>query len=309
MATATSNTATLQSIFGRSWFWFSQITSIIGVISIIDDLNSWALLASTVMTWLRENIHVVYAALEWLGQAFHLIIEAYRFVVHPLIRFLLGWLPFEVPTIVLDLLLITSLALSGILRERYAATAPFSAAVHQFEDALRARLKRDKAKVDARAFEIVLAELTSSANRTEQLRSVHSEALARARREGRAPEELSGYEVTIELLGDKARSYFHDFGFDAYHSKVDPLEERKKKFETAEDNTVRFWVRLAAFLFALLFLDFVMFVLPQAQAGASLSWLTGSPMRTSSSAAVGWTAQVMSHCALVRPALTAMAAS
>src|SRR5690606_11664631 len=35
------------------------------------------------------------------------------------------------------------------------------------------------------------------------------------------------------------------------------------------------------------------------QAGASLSWLTGSPMSTSSSAAVGGTAQVASHCAVV----------
>lgn len=266
MATATSSTTTWQSVFGRSWFWFSQITSIVGVISIVDDLHSWALLASAAMSWLRENIHLVYVALEWLGRAFHFVIETYRFIVHPIIRFLLGWLPFEVPTILLDLLLITSLALSGILRERYAATAPFSLAVRQFEDALRARLRQDKVKADARAFEIVLAELTSSANRTEQLRSVHSEAIDRARREGRSPVDLSNYEITVALLRDKAPAYFNDFGYDAYHSKIDPFEERKRKFETAEDNTVRFWVRLAALLFGLLFLDFVMFVLPQAQA-------------------------------------------
>ena len=43
-------------------------------------------------------------------------------------------------------------------------------------------------------------------------------------------------------------------------------------------------------------------------AGASLSCATGSPMSTSSSAAVGCTAHVASHCALVRPAFTATAA-
>src|SRR5690242_9088004 len=43
-------------------------------------------------------------------------------------------------------------------------------------------------------------------------------------------------------------------------------------------------------------------------AGASLSWATGSPINTSSSAAVGWTAQVASHCALVSCALTPIAA-
>ena len=83
------------AVLARVWFVFSTVTSIIGLVSIVDDLKSWGLVARNVMDWLVANVPPLHELLRLLGVAIHEVLDIYRGIVHPIFRWLFQWLPFQ----------------------------------------------------------------------------------------------------------------------------------------------------------------------------------------------------------------------
>lgn len=103
---------------GRAWFWFSQITSVIGLIGIIDDLRLW----NQFWTWFVANVEAVLPSIAQLaaevGRFVHAGLDAFRSAYRPVIDFLLQWLPFKIPTLAKDVLFVAAFILLGSFRAR-----------------------------------------------------------------------------------------------------------------------------------------------------------------------------------------------
>jgi hypothetical protein len=100
----------------RAWFWFSQIISLIGLISMLDDLRLWVATVRRLIALLDRWIPPLAALVENLGYMLHAVVETWRAVVHPPLELLFGWLPFEVPLIVRELLVVAAFVTTGWVR-------------------------------------------------------------------------------------------------------------------------------------------------------------------------------------------------
>ncbi|MEZ5956468.1 MAG: hypothetical protein R3C27_04565 [Hyphomonadaceae bacterium] len=103
---------------GAAWFWFSQATSIIGLVGIIEDLKAWA----SVATWLMHQVQAVApllaSTLDAMGVLVHAGLELFRSVFRPVFDFLLGWVPFEIPQFVKDAAVVMVFVLLGRWRTK-----------------------------------------------------------------------------------------------------------------------------------------------------------------------------------------------
>lgn len=114
-----------ESSWSKAWFWFSQVMSVIGLASILDDLKLWMLGVHWVIAKINLVMPWLAAALIDLGALLHKIVSAWRHLIHPLIDFLLRWLPFTVPVVVKDLLLVAVFVGLGWWRTDESWTRPW----------------------------------------------------------------------------------------------------------------------------------------------------------------------------------------
>lgn len=222
------------SYLGRSWFILSNITSAIGVISLVDDLNSWTVAIGLLMKWLLEHLPPIHDIFLIFAQALHWVIEIFRSVIHPIFRFLFQWVPFEIPGVLLDLSLVVSLSLGGVLRARYVVQSKLNAARAAFERDLRKELAADGIK---KAFSWIFTQLMSY----------------RDKNDSKNEAELK------QVLGNKLEEYFERFDRYAYAKAVETAEFEMRTYEVRELGVVRFWTRLSAALCGVVFMDFMLF--------------------------------------------------
>jgi len=81
----------------KLWNWFGTVGGIIA-------------LSSMAETWASDIVG-------WKG-FIGVLIHSYQTAVHPIFKFLLGWLPFDVPTFLIDYLVIGLIVLSSIYKAR-----------------------------------------------------------------------------------------------------------------------------------------------------------------------------------------------
>ncbi|HEX5724670.1 MAG TPA: hypothetical protein VFX98_04345 [Longimicrobiaceae bacterium] len=98
---------------GRYWFYLSQVLSIIGLAGILDDLTSWLKFVTWGMARVRGFSPDLSAFLVWIGGAIRSVVALWRQVLHPVVDWALGWLPFHVPILVKDLLLVLLFVVIG----------------------------------------------------------------------------------------------------------------------------------------------------------------------------------------------------
>lgn len=108
----------IAAALGAAWFWFSQATSIVGLIGIVEDLKLWVDTAAWLIAQARALAPGFADALVAIGAALHAALELFRGVFRPLFDFLLGWLPFDVPQIAKDAAVVAVFALLGHWRMR-----------------------------------------------------------------------------------------------------------------------------------------------------------------------------------------------
>lgn len=90
-----------------AWLYFSQVTSIIGLISIIDDLRSWISVATTISRFLQNNISVsIYSIVRYIFSCINDLVKIYRELVHPVVDWLTQWLPYPIPSTVKDIIIV-----------------------------------------------------------------------------------------------------------------------------------------------------------------------------------------------------------
>lgn len=97
----------------RFWFWFSQITSVIGLASLIDDLKIWMAFVEWLIGALDGLWPILARLAEGIGGVLHAVISLWRSIFHPVIDILLGWLPVSIPPWVKDVVLIAIFVLLG----------------------------------------------------------------------------------------------------------------------------------------------------------------------------------------------------
>ncbi len=92
----------LKAGIGAAWSWFSQIASIVGLVGIVEDLKIWL----AIWTWCQTRVHELAPGLERFlvaaGAAIHQGLEFFRGLYRPAFEFLFGWLPFDVPIVLMD---------------------------------------------------------------------------------------------------------------------------------------------------------------------------------------------------------------
>ncbi len=103
---------------GKAWFWLSQLTTVIGLASIADDIRVWIDLWHWALSGIRDWVPQLGALVEWLVEPLHEAIGLFRSLIRPAVGWLLGWLPWDLPGEAKDLLVIALLAVSGQLRAR-----------------------------------------------------------------------------------------------------------------------------------------------------------------------------------------------
>lgn len=101
---------------GRTWFWFSQVVTVISLISIVEDLRLW----TNAISWLNERLRDLLPALQrivaGLGRALDWVLELFRGIFRPIVEFCLQWLPFEIPEIVKDGIVVAVFVGVGLVR-------------------------------------------------------------------------------------------------------------------------------------------------------------------------------------------------
>jgi len=98
--------SSLKAKLGRWWFYLSQVLSVIGLAGILDDIKSWLKFVEWGTARIREISPDLSALLLLIGGFIRSIVSLWRSILHPPVDFLLGWLPFQVPVLAKDLLLV-----------------------------------------------------------------------------------------------------------------------------------------------------------------------------------------------------------
>ena len=103
----------------EQWLWVSQITSLIGIISILDDLKSWAALLASIIRSMGNIIPQLPDILGKLAIFLHQVAEIWRAVVHPAFLFLFGWTGLHFSPMQIDVICVTFLLTLSIARSIY----------------------------------------------------------------------------------------------------------------------------------------------------------------------------------------------
>lgn len=91
---------------GVAWSWFSQVTSVVGLVGIVEDLKVWLRTAAWCTERVRAAAPQLADFLAGLGAAIHAGLEFFRGLYRPIFEFLFGWLPFDVPVLAMDILVV-----------------------------------------------------------------------------------------------------------------------------------------------------------------------------------------------------------
>lgn len=242
-AAARRSETALVFLLRRTWLYLSNAISIIGLISLLNDLTSWGIVIGGAMAWLMQHLPPLHELLNDFGNLIHIIIEAYRDFLYPKLRWLFQWLPIRIPGILIDLLTIFSLAMAGFLRERLRAPSRFRAEYQKFHHAFEQRVRADGFEFNREQEAEIFNELA---------RELPDNSEQQARQE----EKLRG------LLGAKFTIYHAEFGPNAYRVAVESHRDPVREFQDHEFEYVRRWLQVSMVLCMILFLDFVFFGLP-----------------------------------------------
>ncbi|QBF26570.1 hypothetical protein EXN22_13025 [Pseudomonas tructae] len=98
--------------------FFLKFSGFVGLISIFDDLKAWKAFWDTSIAWVGSVSLSLAVILEKIPQAIHSIAVTWRSVLHPIVDFLTGWLPFAVPATLKDLILLGVFLAVGRRRAR-----------------------------------------------------------------------------------------------------------------------------------------------------------------------------------------------
>lgn len=103
----------LSAKLGVAWSWFSQIASIVGLVGIVEDLKIWL----AIWNWCQARLRDVAPQLEQFlivaGAAIHQGLEFFRGLYRPAFEFLFGWLPFDVPIVLMDAVVVALFVLGS----------------------------------------------------------------------------------------------------------------------------------------------------------------------------------------------------
>lgn len=81
----------------KLWFYCANILTAIGAISLVENLKSWRRFTLWVFDGLKSIAPEISEIFISLANSFLLVIEAYRVVAHPALRWLLSWIPIHFP--------------------------------------------------------------------------------------------------------------------------------------------------------------------------------------------------------------------
>ena len=127
---------------GQAWFWISQVTSVIGLISILDDLKLWLAALAWLMARLRDILPLLSDLLRGLGGAIGVVLDLFRGFFRPIVEFLLQWLPFQVSDLAKDALVVVLFVGLSWLRNKIKFFWEWSAADYDETAALLAAAQR-----------------------------------------------------------------------------------------------------------------------------------------------------------------------
>lgn len=99
-----------------AWSWFSEVMSVIGMISVIDNLRLWARAIGWLSARLADLLPVLQRLLLVVGQIIALVLDIFRGIFRPIVDFCLQWLPFPVPDIVKDGIVVAIFVGVGLVR-------------------------------------------------------------------------------------------------------------------------------------------------------------------------------------------------
>jgi hypothetical protein len=125
MSQASASQNGIFALFGKGWFWFSNITSVVGLISIIDDLKLWIATAAQIIAWVQSAIPGLAEALLAVGRAIHVVLEIFRALARPLFDLLFGWLHIQVPQMAKDAVIVAIFVALGLVRVGLKAKADY----------------------------------------------------------------------------------------------------------------------------------------------------------------------------------------
>jgi hypothetical protein len=91
---------------GIAWSWFSQLTSIVGLVGIVEDLKIWFEAWDWCLARLRETAPGLEPFLVGLGASIHQGLEFFRGLYRPAMEFVFGWLPFDPPHVLMDVVVV-----------------------------------------------------------------------------------------------------------------------------------------------------------------------------------------------------------
>ncbi len=98
---------------GVAWSWFSQIASIVGLVGIVEDLKIWLAIWNWCQARLRDVAPQIEQFLIITGAAVHQGLEFFRGLYRPAFEFVFGWLPFDVPVVALDVIVVALFVLGS----------------------------------------------------------------------------------------------------------------------------------------------------------------------------------------------------
>lgn len=116
MADETEDNKSIWSI-STIWFWFCQITSVIGLIGIIDNIKSWWKLFYYCVSWIHIYSPTLARLIELASGNVHLMLQVFRSLYRPYVDWLfkvVGLVP--PPPILTDFAIVTVFAGMGYLR-------------------------------------------------------------------------------------------------------------------------------------------------------------------------------------------------
>lgn len=102
----------------KAWVYFSNTMTVVGTVSLVENLKSWHQLLNAVYGRLETLWEPILNLLQSVGDVLFLVIQWYRSVFHPVFDFLFGWLNIAIPQITFDLLVF--LIFTVILFRRFA---------------------------------------------------------------------------------------------------------------------------------------------------------------------------------------------
>ncbi len=100
----------------RLWLGFSQVCSVIGLISIIEDLKLWVIWIAWLLGQLRRFLSPLADLLDLAGSAVHTVLELFRGFFRPMLDVTLQWLPFTLPDIAKDAIVVAAFVGLALIR-------------------------------------------------------------------------------------------------------------------------------------------------------------------------------------------------